>query len=157
MIIRKTLKNGKVAISSSHLEDIRTYRMSLNESKKDDYVSAKWRREKGRDFSDLELATTVQCLIQAKLAAAEIRDYLNNLKPAQLENIKVNWGPLRTYESYETLCEIRDNISAKGNYAELESEDQKELDRVTKEIADIDRFVETQMEAVADYNEKHSN
>ena len=96
-------------------------------------------------------------MIQAKLAAAEIRDYLNNLKPAQLENIKVNWGPLKTYESYETLCEIRDNISAKGNYAELEPEDQKELDRVTKEIADIDQFVEKQMEAVADYNEKHSN
>lgn len=148
MITRKTLKNGKIAISSSHLEDIRTYRMSLNESKKDDYVSLKWRREKGRDFSELELATTVQCLIHAKLAVAEIRDYLNNLKPAQLENIKVNWGPLRTYESYETLCEIRDNISAKGNYADLEPEDQKELDRVTKEIADIDRFVEKQVENV---------
>lgn len=148
MITRKTLKNGKIAISSSHLEDIRTYRMSLNESKKDDYVSSKWRREKGRDFSELELATTVQCLIHAKLAAAEIGDYLSSLKPAQLENVKVNWGPLKDYESYETLCEIRDKITARGQYAELDPEDQKELDRVTKEIADIDQFVEKQMKNV---------
>ena len=145
MITRKILKNGKIAISSSHLEDLRTYRMSLNESKKDDYVSSKWRRDKGRDFSELELATATQCLIQAKLAAAEIGDYLSSLKPAQLENVKVNWGPLKDYESYETLCEIRDKITARGQYAELDPEDQKELDRVTKEIADIDQFVEKQM------------
>lgn len=146
MLVKKTLKNGKVSVTSSHFEDIRIFRASLSEAKQEDYVPKKWRRTQSRDFSAIELATTVQCIQHAKLAAQELSQFVENLKPSQLENYKINYGCLRDYESYEDLVKIRDELEAKET---LEETEQEELQRVTKEIKSIDDFVNANVEAIS--------
>lgn len=150
MIVKKTLKNGKCSVTSSYFEDIRLLKASLRESMQDDYVPSKWRREKGRDFSELKLATATQCLILAKRGAEELSDFVANLKQNQYDNYKINYGPWQPYESYETLVGIRDELLAKDK---LDADEQKELDRVTKEIKGIDDFVEQNVAAVASSEE----
>ena len=145
MIVKKTLKNGKVSVTSSHFEDIRVYRSSLSEAKQEDYVPRKWRKTQPRDFSAAEVATTVQCIQHAKLAAQELSQFVENLKPNQLENYKINYGCLREYEGYEDLVKIRDELEAKET---LEEAEQEELQRVTDEIKSIDDFVNANVEAV---------
>ena len=149
VIIRKTLKNGKISITSSCFEDIRTYRMSLSESKKDDYVSAKWRRNAGRDFSGIEFETTKQVLLLAKKGCNEISEYVKQIKEKDLPNYKINWGPCETYISYDDLCKSRDELEAKrASGEEFTADDIAELDRVKKEIDNIDRFVDTQIQRI---------
>lgn len=145
MIIKKTLKNGKTSITSSYFEDMRIYKMSLTDSKQSDYVSRKWRNDKARDFSELNFVTTIECMKLAKLGCTELRNFVNNLNVNQLENIKLNFGPCKDYESYETLTKIKETLEAKEDLTEKEK---KELTRVTNEINDIDRFVEKQLELV---------
>jgi hypothetical protein len=146
MLVKKTLKNGKCSVTSSHFEDIRVYRQSLAESKQEDYVPKKWRKAPPRDFSEAEAATVTQCLLHAKMAAQELSQFVECLKPNQLENYKINYGCLRDYESYEDLVAIRDELEAKEN---LEEAEQEELQRVTKEIKSYDDFVTANMEAMA--------
>lgn len=138
MIVKKTLKNGKTAVTSSYFEDMRLYRQSLSESKSEDYVAAKWRREKGRDFSELELQTAIQVIKLGKMAVSEISSFRENLRPGQLDNYKFNFGPMEDYESYESLCEQRDALEPGS----------EEYERVCNKIANIDNFVATNIEAL---------
>ena len=144
-IITKTMKNGKISVTSDHFENIRIYRQSLSESIQEDYIPAKWRKEAGRDFSDLKLKTTVQCLIEAKRGAAEMSGFIDGLKPGQYDKYKFNWGPLVDYESYDTLCAIRDELLEANKTRLLDEDETKELERVQKEIKDIDDFVAKEM------------
>lgn len=147
MLVKKNLRNGKVSVTSSYFEDIRMVKQSLFESKKDDYVPGKWRREKGRDFSELEVQTVLMTFQLAKKGLAEINDFVEDLKPSQYDKFVINYGPWKNYESYETLEKIRDELLEKGKYNPLEEEDAKELERVQKELKDIDDFVERNLVA----------
>lgn len=145
VIVRTQLKNGKVSVTSSCFEDIRTYRMSLADAKASDYVPKKWRKEAGRDFSEATFQTVVQCMLLAKKGLQEIAEFQSKLKPEQFANYKFNYGPCKTYESYEDLCQIRDELEA---LPKLDEDQMAELDRVNKEIKSIDDFVAKQVEAV---------
>lgn len=147
MIVKKIRKNGKVSITSSYFDDIRTYRMSLSDSKQSDYVSKKWRREKGRDFKEIELATAIQCLILAKLGIADICEFQKNLRDDQFENYIFNYGPCKEYTSYEDLCARKDELEAEDS---LSAKELTELEHVKAEIADIDRFVETNCQVISE-------
>jgi len=147
MLVRKTLKNGKTSITSSYFDDVRMLKASLRESMQEDYAANKWRREKARDFSQLKLATVTQCLILAKIGAAELSEFVSDLKPNQVENYKVNYGPWQPYESYEELVAKRNELLDKES---LEAADQEELNRVTKEIKTVDEFVERNCRAVVE-------
>lgn len=144
MIVKKVLKNGKVSVTSSYFDDLRVYKMSLSDSKQSDYVSKKWRRSEARDFSEIEFATTLECLRLAKYGCVELRNFVNNLNVNQLANYKINFGPCKNYESYEDLMKIKNELEAQS---ELSEKDQKELNRVTNEIQSIDTFVENQVNA----------
>lgn len=144
MIEIKNLKNGKKKVTSSYFSDIKTYRASLADSKKEDFEYWKWRKDKPRDFSQIELATAIECLKAAKMGCAELSDYVKNLKDPHLENYKLDWGPMEEYESYDDLCKIRDEINAKSSFEKTE-EDIKELERVEREIKHIDDFVEMEL------------
>lgn len=149
MIKVKNLKNGKKKVTSSYWDDIKTYRASLADSKKEDFEYWKWRKDKPRDFSQIELATVVECMKTARLGCSELSDYIKNLKDPHLENYKFDWGPMEEYESYDDLCSIRDEINAKSPI-ERTKDDISELERVEKEIKSIDDFVEKQLESVAE-------
>lgn len=146
MLVKKSLRNGKTSVTSSYFDDMRLVKQSLYESKKDDYVSAKWRREKGRDFRELELQTAIMAITLAKKGAAEVSEFADSLKPAQYEQYVLNYGPWKDYESYDSLEKTRDELLEKKKHAALDEEDEKELDRVTAEIKDIDSFVKQELE-----------
>lgn len=141
-IVRNSLKNGKVSVTSSYFEDARLVKASLRDSLQSDYVPSKWRREKGRDFSQLKLATAAQFIYLNRLGVMELSEFVDNLKPSQYENYKINYGPWKEYESYEDLEKKREELLEIKGYRALEEDENTELERVTKEIADIDKFVE---------------
>lgn len=145
MIVKKQLKNGKISVTSSYFDDLRVYKMSLSDSKTSDYVSKKWRTEKARDFANLNYTTAIECMKLAKYGCTELRNFVNSLNVNQLSNYKINFGPCKDYESYDDLCKTRDILEAKEDLTE---KDQKELNRVKSEIANIDRFVEKQLQNV---------
>lgn len=155
-IVRKTLKNGKYSITSTCFDDIRTYRMSLSESKQDDYVSAKWRRNAGRDFSQIEFETVKQCMLLAKKGCNEISEYVKQLKNNEVANYQIAWGPCKDYISYDDLIEERDALEAKrAEGAEaFTADDFKRLDHVNAEIDSFDRHLEVSRAAVLEEIEK---
>lgn len=147
MLEQKTLKNGKLAVTSTFFEDARLVKASLRESMQDDYVSSKWRRDKGRDFSELQLATVVQSMLLAKQGFAELQKFSESHRnSAQAEKYKINYGPWKDYESYESLIKTRDELEAKKEKQSLETDELTELSRVGNKIKEIDDFAEKQIE-----------
>ena len=146
MLTKKTLRNGKISVSSTYFEDIQVYKMSLRDAKQSDYVSKKWRTSAPRDFSEIEMATVVQTFMLAKKGLAELDNFVQTLNSNQLDKYVIKYGPWKDYESYEILSKIKSELEAKEK---LEADEVKELDRVTKEINDIDRFVSKEMEKVS--------
>lgn len=143
MIVKKQLKNGKISVTSSFFDDLQLYRASLTESKQSDFVSKKWRRDKARDFSDLEYHTAIECLKLARYGCLEIAEFAGSLTAKQLEAYTFRYGPCRPYESYEDLLNIKHELESKEN---LSTKEANELVRVTNAITEIDNFVKVQVE-----------
>lgn len=145
MIIKKQLKNGKVSVTSSYFQDCSLVKESLRDSKKEDYEYWKWRKDKPRDFTELELKTAVEAMKYARYGCIEMKEFMNTLHPSSFSNYKFNFGPCKDYESYEDLVKIKNELEAKEN---LEKEEVIELERVTNEIKDIDKLVEYNLQNI---------
>lgn len=147
MIIKKQLKNGKISVTSSYFQDCSMIKESLRDSKKDDYESWKWRKDKPRDFSELELKTAVETMKYAKYGCIEMREFMNTIHPNSFSNYKFNFGPCKDYESYDDLVCIKNELEAKDH---LEKDEIKKLEKVTNEIKDIDNFVQVNLKKLTE-------
>lgn len=149
MLIKKKLKNGKTSVTSSYFEDARLVKQSLSESKQDDYVSKKWRKEAPRDFKEIEWQTAIMVIQLVKQGAREVSTFASLLADNQIGNYVLNYGPLKDYESYDELVAKRDSLKGKI----LDKEMTKELERVNREIKAIDDFAAQNLERVKNTNE----
>lgn len=146
MIISKVYKNGTKSITSSYFQDIKMLEDSIRETKQENYIP-RWQKSaqnKQMDTSELEIRNVVMRIDLGKKGVAEINEYLEKLSSAQRRNIKVNWGPMHDYVSYEDLIEQRSAIEAKMADATPEDRQvyQEEIDEINKDIKKFDDFVE---------------
>ena len=154
MITSKMYKNGTKAISSSYFQDIKMLEDSIRETKQEAYIP-RWQKSaqnKQMDTSALEIKNVLMRIDLAKKGIAEINEYLDHLSNQARSHIKVNWGPVREYVSYEDLIEQRNELEAQLADPSRTDKDviQEEIAEVQKEIDKFDEFVDTAINRIND-------
>lgn len=140
-VTAKTLKNGKKQISSTWFDTIKLYKDTVDDTYRT--TSYKERHTTLRStIEEIKLKAVVQQLIAARNGCWEVAEYVRQYK-GDASEIVPNYGPAQPYESYDDLKKELNELEA---LPEKSARDLSRIDAISKEIKDIDDFVDLQLE-----------
>lgn len=148
MITVRTKKNGKKVISSDYFDTVRLYRESMKDSFESLGTGAARYHRKSSEVAwvrNVQLSAVTQQMIAAHLGVAEVADYARQYK-GDLNEIILDYGPAEPSDDYDDMKNELEELEL------IQDKNEKQLariDELTGKIADIDAFVEHELEKCA--------
>lgn len=148
MITVRTKKNGKKVISSDYFDTVRLYRESMKDSFESLGTGAARYHRKSSEVAwvrNVQLSAVTQQMIAARLGVAEVADYARQYK-GDLNEIILDYGPAEPSDDYDDMKNELEELEL------IQDKNEKQLariDELTGKIADIDAFVEHELEKCA--------
>lgn len=150
MITKKTMRNGKVKVSSSYFEGIQMLKDSMKDLYQETY-KPKWEvtvrnPRETKLIQETKFQSTIQKLIWAKMGVAEVSAYAEQIPVEKWDNYIFDYGPAKPMEpSYDEIV-VR--------IAELESKTGKTEEEFA-ELAHM-KYLKDDWDAYDRYNENYS-
>lgn len=142
-VTAKTLKNGKKQISSTWFDTIKLYKDTVDDTYRTTSYSERHTTMRNT-ISEVKLRAVVQQLIAARNGCWEVAEYMRQYK-GDVSELVPSYGPAQPYESYDDMKKELDELTA---LSEKSAKDLSRIDALSKEIKDIDDFVDLQLERV---------
>lgn len=148
MITVRTRKNGKKVVSSDYFDTVRLYRESMKDSFESLGTGAARYHRKSSEVAwvrNVQLSAVTQQMIAARLGVAEVAEYARQYK-GDLNEIILDYGPAEPSDDYDDMKNELEELEL------IQDKNEKQLariDELTGKIADIDAFVEHELEKCA--------